>query len=130
MHQPGETKARGSGSAPSGDWRHDAACRGLAHRYFDPWDADERAEQPNATATQFCETCPVKRECLIAAIENDEESGVWGGLTRRQRKMLVRARKRVCCPICKGGLLSDTAAEYMQVCLSCGITWRTQRVVS
>lgn len=120
-------KARSFGSAPSGDWRSAAACRGLADQYFDPWDADDRAERPNATAMQYCQRCPVRQECLIEAITNDEEYGVWGGLTRRQRKMLVRARKRKRCPICSGKLLADTDAYHLQTCLSCGITWKTIR---
>lgn len=124
MKQPGESRARGFGREPSGDWRRDAACRSLADRYFDPWDSDDRADMPNATATQFCATCPVRRVCLIEAITHDEPYGTWGGLTRKQRKNLMRARSRVKCPICAGTLLHVTE-NHVQTCLSCGIAWRT-----
>jgi hypothetical protein len=123
LYQPSE-EARGSGRELSRDWRHDAACQNLADRYFDPWDSDDRDERPNATATQFCATCPVRRACLIEAIANDEPYGTWGGLTRKQRKNLVRARKRVKCPICSGTRLVVTD-DHAQLCMSCGIAWRT-----
>lgn len=123
MTQPGE-KARGSGREPSRNWRADAACRSLADRYFDPWDSDDKAREPNATAAQICGTCPVRRTCLIEAIVNNETYGTWGGLTWRQRKALVRARRRVRCPICSGKLLALTD-DHAQACLSCGVTWRT-----
>lgn len=125
MNQPGETRARGFGREPSRRWRDDAACRSLADQYFDPWDSDDKAAVPNATATQICGTCPVRRVCLIEAIANEEKYGTWGGLTLRQRKQLTRARKRVRCPICKGTLLALTG-NHAQTCLSCGIAWRTR----
>lgn len=126
MNQPGETRARGFGREPSGDWRHRAACRGLADTYFDPWDSDDTDTEPNATAMQFCSTCPVRRACLIEAITHGEPHGTWGGLTQKQRRNLVRARRRVRCPVC-GGKLLGTPDQYTQACLSCGITWRMIR---
>jgi WhiB family redox-sensing transcriptional regulator len=123
LNQPGE-RARGFGREPSRDWRADAACRGLVDAYFDPWDADDKDTRPNATAAYICERCPVRRRCLIEAIMHKEPHGVWGGLTQRQRKSLVRARHRVRCPICKGSLLA-CADEHAQACLSCGVTWKT-----
>lgn len=79
---------------------------------------------PNATAAHICGMCPVRRRCLIEAISRNEPHGIWGGLTRKQRKALVRARKRVRCPICKGSLLAR-ADEHAQACLSCGVAWKT-----
>lgn len=96
----------------------------MADRYFDPWDSDDKAAEPTATAAQLCATCPVRRACLIEAITNAEPYGTWGGLTLKQRKKLTRARKRVRCPICSGNLLALTG-DNAQACLSCGITWRT-----
>lgn len=96
----------------------------MADRYFDPWDSDDKAIEPNATAAQICGTCPVRRTCLIEAIVNVERYGTWGGLTLKQRKKLIRARKRVCCPICSGSLLAVTD-DHTQTCLSCGIAWPT-----
>lgn len=124
MNQPGETRARGFGREPS-RWRDDAACRNLADTHFDPWDSDDKAKEPHPTAKQFCDTCPVRRACLIEAISRNEPYGTWGGLTLKQRRALTRARKRVKCPICKGTLIAVTD-EQTQACLSCGIAWRTR----
>ena len=37
-----------------------------------------------------CFTCPVRMECLIDALESNVTYGVWGGLTERERRALVR----------------------------------------
>lgn len=118
-------RARGFGREPSGRWRAEAACRNVVDRYFDPWDSDDKALEPNPTAVQICSMCPVRRACLIEAIANAESYGTWGGLTLKQRKQLTRARKRVRCPICSGSLLVVTD-DNAQTCLSCGIAWRTR----
>lgn len=34
--------------------------------------------------------CPVRRQCLLWAIQNDEEHGLWGGMSHRERNALVR----------------------------------------
>lgn len=34
--------------------------------------------------------CPVRKECLWQAISNDEQHGIWGGLSHRERNALVR----------------------------------------
>lgn len=124
LNQPGEMRARGFGREPSRDWRREAACRDLVDTYFDPWDSDDKAAEPNATAAHICGMCPVRRACLIEAIVKVETYGTWGGLTLKQRKKLIRAQKRVRCPVCKGNLLA-VADDRTQACLSCGIAWRT-----
>lgn len=34
--------------------------------------------------------CPVKRDCLMDAIERDEIFGIWGGQSHRERNALIR----------------------------------------
>ncbi|HZK31919.1 MAG TPA: WhiB family transcriptional regulator [Corynebacterium sp.] len=46
------------------------------------------AQQREAAAV--CRQCPVVRECLSDALDNRIEYGVWGGLTERQRRALLR----------------------------------------
>ena len=41
-------------------------------------------------AREVCASCPVRLECLIDALDNRVAFGVWGGLTERERRALVR----------------------------------------
>jgi hypothetical protein len=38
--------------------------------------------------------CPVRKECLWSAIESEEQHGIWGGLSHRERNALVRKWQR------------------------------------
>ena len=51
------------------------------------------AEQHKAKAV--CGACPVRAECLAEALDNQIEWGVWGGLTERERRALLRKRPNV-----------------------------------
>jgi WhiB family redox-sensing transcriptional regulator len=39
--------------------------------------------------------CPVRTECLADALDNKVEFGVWGGMTERERRSLLRRRPEV-----------------------------------
>jgi WhiB family redox-sensing transcriptional regulator len=41
-------------------------------------------------AARLCRGCPVRLECLADALDNEVEFGVWGGLTERQRRALLK----------------------------------------
>ena len=41
-------------------------------------------------AKQLCSGCPVRTECLAEALDNQIEWGVWGGMTERERRALLR----------------------------------------
>ena len=43
-------------------------------------------------AKQLCSGCPVRTECLAEALDNQIEWGVWGGMTERERRALLRRR--------------------------------------
>ena len=51
------------------------------------------AEQHKAKVV--CGACPVRAECLAEALDNEIEWGVWGGLTERERRALLRKRPNV-----------------------------------
>jgi WhiB family redox-sensing transcriptional regulator len=71
------------------DWRVDAACNG-----DDPDELFVRgAEQRKAKLV--CVACPVRTECLAEALDNRIEFGVWGGMTERERRALLRRRPDV-----------------------------------
>ena len=38
----------------------------------------------------LCFACPVRMECLAEALDSDSSFGVWGGLTERERRALLR----------------------------------------
>ncbi|WP_205739713.1 WhiB family transcriptional regulator [Georgenia sp. SYP-B2076] len=42
------------------------------------------------SARQVCFACPVRTECLADALTSATEFGVWGGLTERERRALLR----------------------------------------
>jgi WhiB family redox-sensing transcriptional regulator len=46
-------------------------------------------------AKKVCHGCPVRTECLAEALEGRIEFGVWGGLTERERRALLRRRPNV-----------------------------------
>jgi WhiB family transcriptional regulator, redox-sensing transcriptional regulator len=70
-------------------WRQRAACRGIDADIFYPT-SDEEAEEAKA----ICSTCAVRQVCLEQAISQREREGVWGGLTERERRRLIRQRRR------------------------------------
>lgn len=70
------------------DWAMRAKCRGMDDALF-----PEASEQKRAR--QLCMGCPVRFECLAEALDNRIEWGVWGGMTERERRQLLRQRSDV-----------------------------------
>ncbi|MFE5299972.1 WhiB family transcriptional regulator [Streptomyces sp. NPDC056632] len=53
----------------------------------------EGAAQNRAKA--LCTGCPVKAECLAYALDRRVDHGVWGGMTERERRALLKRRPTV-----------------------------------
>ena len=70
-------------------WRLRAACRGVDPDVFYPV-SDEDAEE----AKSICRACPVREACLEYALANRERDGVWGGATERERRRMIRQRRK------------------------------------
>jgi WhiB family redox-sensing transcriptional regulator len=70
-------------------WRQRAACRGVDPDIFYPV-SDEEAEDAKA----ICHQCTVQGTCLEWALANREKEGVWGGATERERRRIIRRRRR------------------------------------
>jgi WhiB family redox-sensing transcriptional regulator len=82
----------GAGSEPPTwveEWTLYAGCRGM-----DPDELLVRGEAQNRVKV-VCATCPVRTECLADALDNRVEYGVWGGMTERERRALLRIRPEV-----------------------------------
>jgi WhiB family redox-sensing transcriptional regulator len=71
------------------DWTNRSACR-----TNDPDDLFVQGAAQNR-AKQVCLGCPVRAECLADALDNRVEFGVWGGMTERERRALLRRRPDV-----------------------------------
>jgi WhiB family redox-sensing transcriptional regulator len=70
-------------------WRQHAACSGLDPLIFYPATEDE-AEHAKAV----CDACAVREACLEHALAVREKEGVWGGATERERRRIIRQRRR------------------------------------
>lgn len=72
-----------------GEWITQAHCRNI-----DPEELFVRgAAQRKAVA--ICRHCPVVLQCRADALDNNVEFGVWGGMTERQRRALLRKHPEI-----------------------------------
>ena len=69
-------------------WMPAATCRDLD---LDLFFREDGVASTNA-AKAICRECPVQTQCLTYALDASEEFGVWGGLTGRERRALLRGR--------------------------------------
>lgn len=76
-------------SVQEAKWWDLGACRGLDASVFYPDDDDEAD-----VAKAVCATCPVQSACLEHALAVREKAGVWGGATERDRRRMIRQRRR------------------------------------
>ncbi|MFD9047769.1 WhiB family transcriptional regulator [Streptomyces zaomyceticus] len=70
-------------------WMVSATCRTA--------DADELFVEGAAQnrAKALCTGCPVRPDCLAHALDGRIEHGVWGGMTARERRALLKRRPTV-----------------------------------
>lgn len=71
------------------NWRDKGACRGIDPQIFYPAE-DDNAEE----AKEICGLCVVRQTCLEHALTSREKEGVWGGATERERRRMIRQRRR------------------------------------
>lgn len=72
-------------------WRANAACTGIDPEIFYPASEDEADA---ARAKVVCGECVVREACLEHALVVREKDGVWGGATERERRRMIRQRRR------------------------------------
>lgn len=69
------------------DWHADANCRGMDPELFFPGQGESTKE-----AKAVCRACDVQVECLLAALNNTEKHGIWGGKSERERRAIQRGQ--------------------------------------
>lgn len=70
-------------------WSGRAACRGLDPLIFFP-----ATDEDAGPAKAVCGLCAVREACLEHALGEREREGVWGGCTERERRRIIRRRRR------------------------------------
>ena len=73
------------------DWRATGLCRGSNPLVFYPPSEDDTLAEE---AKMICSACAVRKPCLEFALTSREKHGVWGGLTERERRRVLRQRRR------------------------------------
>ena len=71
------------------DWSEQGLCRTA-----DPDDLFVEGAAQNRAKT-LCSGCGVRTECLAHALDQRIEFGIWGGMTERDRRALLRRRPTV-----------------------------------
>ncbi|WP_317446818.1 WhiB family transcriptional regulator [Streptomyces collinus] len=71
------------------DWSEQGLCRTA-----DPDDLFVEGAAQNR-AKVLCGGCEVRTECLAYALDQRIEHGIWGGMTERERRALLRRRPTV-----------------------------------
>lgn len=84
-------------------WVELAACKGEDTSVFFPSTTATRKEIINqqARAKNICRRCPVAAECLLFAIQNDEEHGIWGSFGSKERNALKISFTQIDIDLCK-----------------------------
>lgn len=76
------------------DWRSRAACLSVDPELFFPIGNTGPAVTQVAEAKRVCNSCTVREVCLQWAMENHQDSGVWGGLSEEERRSMKRRAAR------------------------------------
>lgn len=75
-------------------WQDRAECKGTDISWFF---SNSKANNENKLpGRHICADCSVKIECLEYALKNQEPYGIWGGLTTKERRKLVRIHDDKC----------------------------------
>ena len=71
------------------EWMQEGHCRYYPPAAFFPSDG-----VGVDAARKICATCKVQEACLEYALTRREKEGVWGGCTERERRRIIRQRRR------------------------------------
>jgi WhiB family redox-sensing transcriptional regulator len=83
-------------------------------------------------AKRICHGCPVRYQCLRWSLENPEDSGVWGGLSSRERRAVAAiahdgswrdsVARKPWCPWCRSRKIFSPHQRRLQ-CQECSFNW-------
>lgn len=76
------------------DWRDRSACLTVDPELFFPVGNTGPAVEQIDRAKTVCYSCPVTEHCLQYALDTNQDSGVWGGLSEDERRALKRRAAR------------------------------------
>ncbi len=68
-------------------WRDQALCRDTDPELFFPIGTTGFALLQLEKARQVCGECLVRSECLEFALDTNQDSGIWGGLSEEERRV-------------------------------------------
>lgn len=78
----------------SWSWRESAACRVVDPELFFPTERGPGAAYDLELARAVCSRCPVRSECIVAALELRVTDGIWGGFTVAELKRVTTLPRR------------------------------------
>jgi WhiB family redox-sensing transcriptional regulator len=71
-------------------WRSEALCRDTDPELFFPIGTTGAALVQIEHAREVCRQCPVQADCLDFALSTNQDSGIWGGTSEEERRILRR----------------------------------------
>jgi WhiB family redox-sensing transcriptional regulator len=74
------------------DWRDHASCRDTDPDLFFPVGTTGPAIEQIEQAKAVCRQCEVQTLCLEYALATNQDSGIWGGTSEEERRVLRRQR--------------------------------------
>lgn len=74
-------------------WRDSALCRDTDPELFFPVGTTGIALVQMDKAREVCGECQVRTECLDYALDTNQDSGIWGGLSEEERRVIRRQRR-------------------------------------
>lgn len=130
-----DDNARWLDDADGGDrWRAWAACRDVDPALFFPTQETKTVDKdgvvvvtedepayPPPEVKEICDRCPVRDRCLERFM--DEDTGIFGGMTGYQRRLMTKKIVRKRCLSCGSEDLVIGSSQRQELCLACGMSW-------
>lgn len=76
-------------------WMIKASCSDAPANIFFLENEPAATKAQVAKARALCDVCPVQVRCLEYALNNKEHYGIWGGKSPRERREMLRERRRL-----------------------------------